>query len=146
MADLLAYLQNGAFTVFAPGVDASIELGKTSTTMDKFLDSKDNASNFCFISYDIFDDNMSYTDAESERVFLDRNEDASMKLLTDAGNNEWRYYMAGFRTNSFGVGGLGGVIVVNVDFEQIKNFLTQGNDTTWFVYGKKGEKAEFFNV
>ncbi|MCU0440077.1 MAG: hypothetical protein MUC49_19490 [Raineya sp.] len=146
MADLLAYLQNGAFTVFAPGVDASIELGKTSTKMDKFLASKDNAPNFCFISYDIFDDNMSYTDAESERAFLDRNEDSSMKLLTDASNQEWRYYMAGFRHNAFDIGSLGGIIIVNVDFEKVKNFLAQGKDTTWLVYGKKGEKAELFNL
>jgi len=146
MADLLTYLQNGAFEIFAPGVNTSIELGKTSNTMDKFLDSKDDASNFFFISYDIFDDNMNYTDAESERAFLERNEDAEMELLMDAASNEWRYYMAGFRANSFGVGSLGGVIIVNADFEQVKSFLAQKNKTTWFAHGKKGEKAEFYKI
>ncbi len=137
--DFKNYLSNGIFQTHIPGQSIEIELNKKSADFDTFLQNKE-AKEFFFISADDLSLIGPIEDAEEERIYLDKQGEHMMDYLMHAMGEGWHYYLGGFRTNS-NLGGLGGIFVLNIAEETIKNFLSQKEGYKWYIKGAIGESA-----
>ena len=138
--NLIEYLNNGQFETFIPGNRSSFALGQNNPSINKFLDQK-GATSFIFISFNDFSTFGPIDSPEAERAFLDSQEEAEMSLLMKAGTEEWWYYLAGFRSYS-NWGNMGGILVLDADFQKIKKVLDAAG-YKWLVKGAKDTTTEF---
>lgn len=134
------YLKEGQVHLFVPGFNASARWNGHCERYTRFLDFK-GVDNFGFFSADLPELHRIVGSEEANEAFLDQNLDAQLDLASLASDRGWRYFMAGFKSDDYGLSSLRGIILVAITREEMEQFAKDAG-LQWFMHGGRGLNLE----
>ena len=138
------YLKEGEVKLMVPGFNATARWNGHCQRYTRFLDFK-GVDTFSFFSADIPENSRPVGSPQPDESFLDINMDAQLDLISLSSDRGWRYFMAVFKPDDFGMSSLRGIILVSLSEQEMTDFALDAG-LKWYFHGGRDQMLQLVEL